>query len=177
MKTAKFLCLVGILLFSYSCINYHVTPYHNINGEHAYKVIDAMIKANHSAWNVPASQTGANDVEFSIMRVTKSEFISRNNETVFYKYGMLETHRYTEIKKVSVRAAFVGILLCGIIDPTLDSYIQIEFKDGTIRDFNAHESRLALIPFWLFNPQLLRAHKGAKAFESIVRRISAENSD
>jgi len=174
-QVVQILGFACILMVGSGCASYHVTSDPSLRGELGYKVIDTTIKRSSFGWSGPVtSQIGANENGFTVIEVTLSIPISGPNYTGTRYYGRSETHRWTDIEDVTVRAAFGGILLCGIVDPTLESCVRLKLKDGTTKDISAFQFPMRLTPIWLVTPEWRRAHKAGKAFQSIVDALNQE---
>lgn len=163
------LVFAWLLMIGSGCVSYHVTTDPRWEGEMGYKVIDTTIKRRYDTWTGPAtSQIGADENGFTIIRETGSTITDSGDCWITTTYGRAETHRWTDIEDITVRAVFGGILFCGIFDLTADSCVRLKLKDGTTLEISVHQFPMLIAPMWLVSSEWRRAHKVGKAFQSIV---------
>ncbi|MBU4287188.1 MAG: hypothetical protein KKI12_03340 [Proteobacteria bacterium] len=86
------------------------------------------------------------------------------------------TYRWANIEDVRVCAVFIGIIYCGILDPTLSSCVRLKFKDGTTKDIEVPLSWMFMPPVWIFSSHWSRAHKLGKAFQTVVDSLKQDPS-
>jgi len=176
--------MLVMLFLTAGCASYHVKSDPRLQGPRAYKVVDTTLRRIDVGWK-PASEIGANENGFAI--VDDFELVSRTHHldgtTAKSLYRATPTrHRWTDIEDVRVNAAFFGIVFCGILDPTTGSHVQLTFKDGKTRKIACayKDERLCCVyfpPVWFFTSEWSRAHKTARAFQTIVDSLDQGNGD
>lgn len=161
--------LFCMIIMAYGCATYRVTSDRSLQGKRGYEVIDTAIKRTYVGWTGPdVSKIGADENGFTVCEITGSTPISRSGYTGTLHYGRTVTYRWANIEDVRVRAEFGGILLCGILDPTLGSCVRLKFKDGTSKDIRVPTSLMFIAPLWIVSSGWSKAHKLGKVFQTVV---------
>ena len=147
---------------------YKVQPDPQADIADCYRLIDRTIKQNSSQWEGPtAVRIGADEKGFTVIELT-----GMNPGVGGMLYGQPAFYRWDDVTDVSIRAQIFPLFLI-FIDPTLDSGVQITFRDGKKMRINLQggqfpEGCLGCFPLWPFSPKWSRADKLGKAIQAIV---------
>lgn len=173
MKTASCTLIIFIVLvfFGPGCA-YHVNPSsRGVDG--AANVWGTFLACDAaSRWSYgPLDKVSANRHSFTYV-----EFLSSTREEIDHNSfliqdrGRLRTRRYTDIEDVVVQPDITGIILLGLTDPTVLSYVQVRYEDGSSSKFSAHRDparACCLFPFWPFSSTLGYVHSVVAAVEEL----------
>lgn len=160
----RFLTVVGILTCSVGCVSYPANPSMNMKTEESVSTAASFIGLCDRIWWGAYGYAHTN--EFAHIRQLPYPKQDR---------GVLCSHSYTDIEKVSVRVDTVNLLLrfvfsLGLIDPTMEAGIKLRFKDGSSELLIPHrrpETIWDWTPFWMFRPAWVETHKAAQSFEHL----------
>jgi hypothetical protein len=203
------LLLVTLAMMVSGCRTYHVGPAPSNNLDKASSSLNWMLRHDgvfrdgpwgligtdsngfthvHTSNQGPSTQTSASP-SFS------STFVSHSVGYKTYRGGLVHiapgsiighilgipvTHRWEDITNVAVRAYYVSLGTCLIMDPTTLSYVQIDYANGESESLGNIRTPLfwTFFPFYLLHTAEGDARRAASAIEyyraaSRVRNTSA----
>ena len=177
---AKLTMLAGLLGCA-GCMTYHVSPAKNLSKAEAVAKVNGLLDWIGS-WNISDdAPLGAYDAGFSVIHQDGSESHQTYGYVSTFSYrawGSSRTYRYGDIEEIQVqRRLSVFLIFCGLLDPTYDSCVVLNMRDGNRYRLVGcdHEKTFfrGCFPFYLFDSFAGDAHEAGEAFECL--RVTSES--
>jgi len=166
-----FLLSVVLMVLQTGCA-YHVATPAKMTREEAVKTLNTRINwrgnvQGNNDWSGSGFDSlGAREDGFAVIKETDSQVEYYGSLRAIRVFGKPQNYSYSDITDVRANIIFLGMLGCGVFDPTGKSSVFLKMRDGKKYILEARHGNI-LVPFYFIRSNGSNAYHAAAAFERL----------